>query len=196
MTFRVPAYVTRAAEGLGRRRFTVAEFEAMVAAGIINLDERLELIGGELVPMELKGPRHDPMLRALVQRWTGLADGRCRVIAAAPFPLSLDTFVAPDLVVVPETVGAKQMGGEDAWLVVEIAEGSRRFDMGRKAKICGRHGVRELWVIDAARMNARLFREPYPGGYAETRDYDFDEAIIPAFAPPEFALRLDALDLR
>ena len=42
---------TQAAEGLPRRRFTVAELDAMVEAGIMDEDERVELIGGELVPM-------------------------------------------------------------------------------------------------------------------------------------------------
>ena len=45
------ARVTMAAEDLPRRRFTVAEVEAMVAAGVMEEDERVELIGGELVPM-------------------------------------------------------------------------------------------------------------------------------------------------
>ncbi len=51
------ARVTSAAEGLPRRRFTVAEVEAMVAAGVMEEDERVELIGGELVPMSPKGTR-------------------------------------------------------------------------------------------------------------------------------------------
>jgi hypothetical protein len=40
------ARVTSAAEGLPRRRFTVAEVEAMVTAGVMEEDERVELIGG------------------------------------------------------------------------------------------------------------------------------------------------------
>jgi hypothetical protein len=40
------ARVTTAAEDLPRRRFTVAELEAMVAAGVMEEDERVELIGG------------------------------------------------------------------------------------------------------------------------------------------------------
>ena len=51
--------VTSAAEGLPRRRFTVAEVEAMVAAGVMEEDERVELIGGELVPMSPKGIQHE-----------------------------------------------------------------------------------------------------------------------------------------
>jgi hypothetical protein len=46
---------TQAAEGLPRRCFTVAEIEAMLAAGILEEDERIELIGGEVMPMAAKG---------------------------------------------------------------------------------------------------------------------------------------------
>ena len=42
MNVSVAPRLTRAAEGLPRRRFTVAEVEAMVAAGIIDEDERVE----------------------------------------------------------------------------------------------------------------------------------------------------------
>ena len=37
---------TNAAEGLLRRRFTVAELDQMAEAGILSEDERIELIGG------------------------------------------------------------------------------------------------------------------------------------------------------
>ena len=50
---------TQAAEGLPRRPWTVAEIEAAVAAGIIDEDERFELLGGEVVPMSPKGARHE-----------------------------------------------------------------------------------------------------------------------------------------
>ena len=57
-----------AAEGLPRRRFTVAEVEAMVAAGVMEEDERVELIGGELVPMSPKGNHHEVVKTALLRR--------------------------------------------------------------------------------------------------------------------------------
>jgi Uma2 family endonuclease len=63
------ARVTSAAEGLPRRRFTIAEVEAMVAAGVMEEDERVELIGGELVPMTPKGLAHEVRKTALLRRW-------------------------------------------------------------------------------------------------------------------------------
>ena len=59
---------TRAAEGLERRVWTVAEIEAMVAAGIIDEDERFELIDGVVVPMPPKGARHE-VLKGSLNRW-------------------------------------------------------------------------------------------------------------------------------
>ena len=59
---------TQAAEGMLRRRFTVEELEAMVAAGILGEDERIELIGGEVVPMSPKGnqPRSFEASRSII----------------------------------------------------------------------------------------------------------------------------------
>lgn len=60
---------TRAAEGLERRLWTVAEIEAMVQAGIIEEDERFELIDGEVVPMSPKGIRHEVIKGSLLKWW-------------------------------------------------------------------------------------------------------------------------------
>jgi hypothetical protein len=61
---------TRAAEGLPRRRFTVAELEQMAAAGILREDERIELIGGEVVPMSAQGNHHEILKTALTIYWS------------------------------------------------------------------------------------------------------------------------------
>src|SRR4029079_4491894 len=51
--------VTRAAAGLAPRVLSVDEVVRMVEAGVISEDERLEVIGGEIVPMPAKGARHE-----------------------------------------------------------------------------------------------------------------------------------------
>ena len=147
------ARVTSAAEGLPRRRFTVAEVEAMVAAGVMEEDERVELIGGELVPMSPKGNHHEVVKTAL------LADGSERpppIVELTPettFRLSEDTYLEPDVVVYPSSLEPKDLRGQNVLLVVEIADSSKRYDMGRKAKLYASFGVRELWVIDAVQAD-------------------------------------------
>jgi Uma2 family endonuclease len=187
--------VTTAAEGLPRRRFTVAEVEAMVAAGVMEEDERVELIGGELVPMSPKGNQHEVVKGALLRRWYRVAPDDCRLIPETTFRLSADTYLEPDVVVYPAASGLKDLSGPGVLLVVEIADSSLRYDMGRKAALYAGFGVRELWVIDAVKLAARMFRAPSPSGYGETRDFGATDRLVPLFAPEAFALRLVELEI-
>ena len=51
--------VTRAADGLPRRAFTVEDIHRMIEAGIFSEDERFELIEGDLVMMSPKHVAHE-----------------------------------------------------------------------------------------------------------------------------------------
>src|SRR5262245_63237958 len=75
---------TQAAEGLLRRRFTVAEIESMVASGIIAEDERIELIGGEVVPMSPKGRRHEVLRSELAFMLSRLCPAHRKVATETP----------------------------------------------------------------------------------------------------------------
>jgi Uma2 family endonuclease len=189
------ARVTSAAEGLPRRRFTVAEVEAMVAAGVIDEDERVELIGGDLVPMSPKGNDHELVKTALADRWYRLPECDVDLAIATTFRLSEDTYLEPDAVIFPETSGIRGLSAANVLLVVEIADSSLRYDVGRKAALYATFGVRELWVIDAVRLTTRVFRDPAPDGYRDARDFGPSDRLVPLIAPEAFALRLDELEL-
>ena len=189
------AWVTTAAEGLPRRRFTVVEVEAMVAAGVMEEDERVELIGGELVPMSPKGNQHEVVKAALLRRWYRAAPDGFDLVPETTFRLSEDTYLEPDVVIYPRASGIPGLSAENVLLVVEIADSSLRYDTGRKAALYAGFGVRELWVIDAVRLSTRVFREPSAGGYRDARDFGAAERIAPRFAADAFALRLEELEL-
>jgi Uma2 family endonuclease len=187
--------VTSAAEGLPRRRFTIAEVEAMVAAGVMEEDERLELIGGELVPMSPKGNQHEIVKRALLDRWFRARPEEVHLAPETTFRLSEDTYLEPDVVIYPRSTGIRGLSASNILLVAEIADSSLRYDIGRKAALYASFGIRELWVIDAVRLTTRVFREPAPDGYRNAQDYGPTDQLTPSIAPEPFALRLDELEL-
>ena len=187
--------VTSAAEGLPRRRFTVAEVEAMVAAGVMEEDERVELIGGELVPMSPKGIRHEVLKKALLRIWYRVASDDIDLVPETTFRLSEDTYLEPDVIIYPRTSGLRGLTGANVLLVVEIADSSLRYDVGRKAALYASFGIRELWVIDAVRLTTRIFREPAVDGYRDVSDFGPTDQLSPLIAPAAFAVRLDELDL-
>jgi Uma2 family endonuclease len=186
---------TRGAEGLPRWRFTVADVEAMVAAGILDEDERVELIKGELVPMSPKGSRHEVLKAALNRHWQRVCPEDLQITPETTFRLSGDTYLEPDFVVYSSTVGLVGIKGENVLLVVEVADTSLRYDRGRKARLYAQFGIRELWAIDAVKMTTRVFRNPSPAGYGEVLDFKSSATVSPTFAPETFALWLDELKL-
>jgi Uma2 family endonuclease len=187
--------VTSAAEGLPRRRFTVAEVEAMVAAGVMEEDERVELIGGELVPMSPKGNQHEVVKAALLQRWYRVSPDAFGLVPETTFRLSEDTYLEPDVVIYPRASGIRGLSANTVLLVVEIADSSLHYDTGRKAALYASFGIRELWVVDAVQLTTRMFRESAADGYRSAQDFGPAERLVPVVAPEVFALRLDELEL-
>ena len=90
-------FLTRAAEGLDRRGFTLAEVEKMIAAGILDADEKFELIDGEIVPTSPQATPH-LLMKGRIGRWlAGAAPASLDVIQDATLVLAPKTFLEPDV---------------------------------------------------------------------------------------------------
>ena len=170
------ANVTRAAEGFDRRSFTVAEILCMQDAGIVSEDENFELIEGEIVPIGIA--------RALPNRlWLGVE---------STIYLSADTFVELDLVIYPKGIKLENVKGSDILLAIEVAVTSLAYDRGLKAPLYARHGVNELWVIDAERRRTFIHSGPGSAGWRTIFERGREEALtVPAL--PGFSVQLGSI---
>jgi Uma2 family endonuclease len=186
---------TTAAEGLPRRRFTVAELYRMTEAGILHEDERIELIGGEIVPMSPKGRHHEILKAALMLHWARALPDDLLFVTETTFRLTEDTYLEPDFVFYPEASGWSGLNAETARLVVEVADSSLGYDLGRKAELYAGFGITELWVIDAVKLVTRIHRDPGQDGYQSVTDFARDQRLVPA-ATPALAVTLAELKLR
>ena len=186
---------TQAAEGLPRRRWTVAEIEAMLAQGIILEDERFELVGGEVVPMSPKGVRHEVVKNALQEFWVPLTVGTpVRLMNETTLYIGVEEFREPDLLFVPRAVPIEEITPASALLIVEVADSSLRYDLRTKAPAYAHHGLREYWVINATTLMTSIHRNPTPDGYTPSYEAKPDELLEPQLAP-QLAVRLTDLGL-
>lgn len=184
---------TALAEGLPRRRFTVADVVRMVEVGLIGEDERLEVLDGEIVPMSPKGNRHEAIKTALTRRWGRLCPDSHDFAQETGLYLSDRTYLEPDFIVFSAETRLADVKGPDVLLAVEVADSSLDYDLRRKPRIFASFGVRELWVIDAARRVVHVLRGPGPDGYRAVEQYGPDARLTPEAAPPAFAFALDDL---
>ncbi|MGB7916034.1 MAG: Uma2 family endonuclease [Rhodomicrobium sp.] len=86
------------------------------------------------------------------------------------------------------------MSAETALFVVEIADSSFAYDIGRKAALYASFGIPELWVIYAVRLETRIHRSPSLTGYQSMLDLPSDQLLIPACSE-ELAVTLSNLQL-
>jgi Uma2 family endonuclease len=185
---------TRAADGLPRWRWTVAEIERMAEDGYFREDERFELVGGEIVPMSLKGRRHEIIRTQLAYRFTKQAADSIFVAAETQFNLADDTYLHPDILVHPSNILTPDVRGSDALLVVEVADSSLRYDLNSKAPIYATFGVPEYWVINAVTLTTMVHRRP------SGKVWDFVDEVPPGDTlttslVPAFSVSLAAFQL-
>lgn len=185
---------TRAADGMPRRAWTLVDIEAMQAAGIIGEDERFELIGGEVVPMQAKGGRHE-MVKVELNRHLQRTIAE-ELTAAQETTLRLDehNFVEPDFCVFPRGIFPGDLRGYHVLLAIEVADSSLAYDLGRKIGVYAAFGVPEVWVIDANTLVTHVHRRLGAGGYEEVSSAGQAETLA-ALRAPSVAVSLEGLGL-
>jgi Uma2 family endonuclease len=171
---------TMPGELMTRHRLTVNDYHQMAGSGILGPDDRVELIAGEVLDMSPIGSLHAALVRALA-RWLAESAGS-RAIVAVQDPIRLDdsSEPQPDIALLrprPDYYAAAHPGPTDTLLMVEVAESSLAYDLGVKVPLYARHGIPEVWVIDAATRTTHCFRGPRPDGYAERSMIAADEPL-------------------
>jgi Uma2 family endonuclease len=148
---------------------SAAEYLRMGEAGVFAPEARLELIEGEIIEMAPIGSPHAGCVNKLNQLFVQRAGGGAVVAVQNPVIISNLSVPQPDLALLkpradyyagahPETA--------DVYLVVEVADTTVTFDLGRKATIYARCGIAELWVVDVNDRAIHVFRQPRANGYA------------------------------
>lgn len=185
---------TQAAEGLPRFKWTLAEFERLIEYGILTEQDRVELIGGELVPMAPKGNRHELVRDELLDCLIRLVTPDIRLSSELGWRPDAETYLEPDILVSPRNSRPPTIPAGEVLLLIEVARSSLEFDQGAKASLYAALGVREYWVVDAGTLSTRVFHEPSAKGYGTWRDVPHTDTLTPHLVP-SLALSLGGLGI-
>ena len=182
----------RPSPDLPRRLFTTQDVFRMVKAGVMQEDENVELIEGELVVMAAKKNDHEIAKSALLE-WLvkGKADDQ-RVGVETTLYLAELLFVEPDLMLYPRALKPQDLSGEAITLLIEVSDDSLSRDLSLKAAIYADHGVRDYWVVDVEARRVIVHRDPTDEGYRSVRTFEAD-AEVAALLAPALAMRLAEL---
>ncbi len=176
----------RSVTALDLRPFTVAEYYAMAEAGILNREDRVELIDGVVVARAPIGNRH----LATVDRYTKafvLAVGD-RAIARVQGSIVLSEYSMPepDLVILGERsdfYAFEAAGPGDVLLLVEVSDTSVDYDRQEKLPRYAQAGIPEVWLTVLPENVVEAHTEPTENGYRVTRRLRAGDVLVPGCFP-------------
>lgn len=167
-------------------RFTVEQFERMGEAGVLDPDERYELLDGEVVPMSPIGARHAAAVDRSYQVLLLKLVDRASLRGQHPVKLLPRSLPQPDLAVTRRRRDFYEGGhptAEDVLLLIEVADSSLRFDRLVKLPIYAHHRIPEVWIVDLADGLVHIHREPVEGEYRDVRTVRRGETFSPQAFP-------------
>ena len=172
-----------------RHLISVDAFHQMGEVGILGPTDRVELIDGEIIDMSPIGVLHAAIVDVLARHFGRRAGESVFIRCQNPLRLDDISEPEPDIVILrprADLYTTAHPGPADALLVIEVADTSLAYDLGTKVPLYARHGIPEVWVIDAATRRTRVFRQPAKSpeaarpagsGYAEEASVEPHEAM-------------------
>ena len=152
------------------------DYYRMAEAGLF-VDQRVELIEGEILMMSPMNPAHAAALQ-LASKALELAFGEGYCVRAQ-LPLHLDdcSEPEPDLAVVPGSPRDYPHHPRTALLVVEISDTTLDFDRGRKREIYACAGIPEYWIVNLPERRIEVHQFPAGGDYTHAVSYDWASTL-------------------
>jgi Uma2 family endonuclease len=150
-------------EQVRTRSWTRKEYDRLIEVGFFQADEPIELVAGQLMVCEPKGPPHavsvevtaDALRRAFGPGWSVRTQG--------PVALDDESEPEPDVAVVPgehRDYGATHPARPV--LVVEVAESSLLFDRRDRGSLYARAGLPDYWLVNLVDRVVEVYRTPTP----------------------------------
>ncbi|WP_435019766.1 Uma2 family endonuclease [Tundrisphaera sp. TA3] len=184
-------------------RITVEQYEAMIARGDFEPreDHRVELIRGEIVPKDPRGPMSpiDPPHGSAVDilnEWSfevlprGIA--RVRVQGSLGIP-ELDSVPEPDLAwLARKDYSRGHPTPAVVLLLIEVSDSSLRKDRTTKAALYAEAGIRDYWIINIPGRCVEVRRDPDGATYRDVSTWGAGTQVRP-LALPDAALDVDRL---
>ena len=181
-----PPPQSSSASNLPVRRFTPAEFLALVEAGILTSKDRVELLDGVIIEMAPIGDPHAGTVDIYTEMLPSGVDRGTLLRVQGPLALDEHSRLYPDLVLLRRREDYYRLGPPtpgDVLLLIEVADSSVDYDRNEKLPRYARAGVPEVWITVLPERIIEAHTKPSGGRYTHTRIFVSGDTIIPGCFP-------------
>jgi Uma2 family endonuclease len=178
-----------------RRPFTVAEYDRLIAAGILQEDERVELIDGEIVEMAPISIRHAARVNVLSALFLRRVGDRAIVSVQNPIRLGERSEPQPDVTLLrrrADHYASALPTAADILLLIEVADSSLEYDRTVKLPLYAQAGIPEVWIVSLTGNHIEVYTQPEQGAYTHAQRAAHGETLT-ATTLPDLRVAVDAV---
>ena len=150
-------------DGIELRGLRRDEYQRLVEAGAFT-DERIELIGGEIVRMSPQSEQHAWVVMRLTAQLATLMLRGFELRVQLPLAVDDGSLPEPDIAVT-DPLPALSGHPTGAHAVIEVAVTSQRMDLFHKPSLYAAAGIPLYIALDVPTKRAFVHRDPDAGGY-------------------------------
>ncbi|MFA6094270.1 MAG: Uma2 family endonuclease [Candidatus Paceibacterota bacterium] len=169
-----------------RHKLSVSDYYRMGDAGILDEDDRVELIEGELIDMAPIGSHHAGIVAQLVAALAQALAGKAIVWPQNLIRLDSYSVPQPDIIVLktrPDFYKNALPEPADVLLLIEVADTTLDYDRNTKVPLYARHGIVEAWLVDINARQLERYHQPAETGYGQKDIFTPQQAISPLALP-------------
>lgn len=160
--------------------YTVEEYFGLVERGLLDADDRVELLNGVITAKVPQSPRHSSAIARGRRELGGVFGEGFVVREQMPLLVGGVSVPEPDLAVVAGRLeDFEDRHPDSAVLVIEVAVTSLPLDRLTKQRLYAASGIGEHWIVNLPDRVVEVLRQPSGAGYASYATAHPGEEISP-----------------
>ena len=160
-------------------RFSVAQYQKMIEAGILTANDKVELLEGYVVPKMSRNPPHDSTIQQMLERIFLLRPPGWSFRVQSAIALK-DSQPEPDFALVRGSAAKYQSqhpAPADIGLVIEVADSSILRDQRDKTRSYAKAGIPTFWIVNLVDNQLEVYT--LPSGPTATPAYSASHTLVP-----------------
>lgn len=175
--------------------WSIADYHQMIEAGILTINDPVELLEGRIIRMSPQRPFHASCVQRSGNYFYEVLRDRAYIRVQLPVTLGNDSEPEPDIAVVgfdADEYAHRHPGAKDTYLLIEVADTTLGSDRKQKSRIYAKNSILEYWILDLQKRQVFVFRRPENNVYQDEFLLKSEQSIA-LLAFPDLEISLEAL---
>jgi len=166
---------------LAKRLISVVEYYKMAEVGILQPEDKIELLNGEIIKMSPIGSLHAGYVNIIDELLSDALSKKVHINIQSPVRLGAFSEPEPDLLILKRRKDhylTRLPRPEDVYLLIEVADSTLEKDREVKVPLYAKANISEYWILNIPDKQLEIYRNPVDGKYQNQVIIKGKESVI------------------